>query len=202
MSDVDVPTDDLVALLRGDLDRARLAEVSAHLRGCADCRRELADVAAVHGSLEAARRVLHPAVAGEPAAVEPADDDLLPPLQLPRRRPAQRWLAVAAAALIAVGIGSAALVVNRQDTGPAGETEMTISTHDLPDAGTGHFYYAWLLDPTTNKMLPLGQVSPTTTAHFEVPSDLLTRYHAVDISLQADDGNPAHSDTSVLRATY
>jgi hypothetical protein len=129
--------------------------------------------------------------------------------------------------VISVGIGSAALVADRQDagpaaeiasvplrpvtgsaagrvtmSGPAAETEMTISTHDLPAPGAGHFYYAWLLDPATNKMLPLGQVSPTTTAHFEVPSDLLTRYHAVDISLQADDGDPAHSDTSVLRATY
>jgi len=86
--------------------------------------------------------------------------------------------------------------------GPGKQTEMTISTAGLPDAGTGRFYYAWLLDPTTQKMLPLGVVSARSPMQFEVPTGLVGRYHAVDISLQADNGNPAHSATSVLRAQY
>ena len=61
---------------------------------------------------------------------------------------------------------------------------------------------AWLLDPTTNKMLPLGQVGPSGTASFEVSDHLLAAYSAVDVSLEEDDGDPQHSPTSVLRATY
>ncbi len=85
---------------------------------------------------------------------------------------------------------------------PGAQTEMTISTKGLPAAGNGRFYYAWLLDPQTQKMLPLGVVSASSAMHFEVPTGLVKRYHAVDISLQADNGNPGHSATSVLRAQY
>ncbi len=96
--------------------------------------------------------------------------------------------------------GAAAGRVSMQT--PGAQTEMTISTKGLPDAGIGSFYYAWLLDPQTQKMLPLGVVSSRSAMHFEVPTDLVKRYHAVDISLQADNGNPGHSATSVLRALY
>ncbi|MET1007427.1 MAG: hypothetical protein ABWX96_17890 [Propionibacteriaceae bacterium] len=44
--------------------------------------------------------------------------------------------------------------------------------------------------------------SPNGTASFEVSATLLTAYSAVDVSLEDDDGNPQHSPTSVLRATY
>ena len=85
---------------------------------------------------------------------------------------------------------------------PGSSTYMTISTTGLGPAGPGHFYYAWLLDPGTNKMLPLGQVGADGKATFEVDSKLVGSYHAVDVSLQSDNGNPGHSDTSVLRAQY
>jgi anti-sigma factor RsiW len=87
-------------------------------------------------------------------------------------------------------------------TGPAGRTDMTIRTSGLPQAASGHFYYAWLLDPKTNKMLPLGVVAADSASTFEVANALVDRYSAIDISLQADDGNPVHSPVSVLRATY
>jgi len=87
-------------------------------------------------------------------------------------------------------------------TGPAGRTDMTIRTAGLPKAASGHFYYAWLLDPKTNKMLPLGVVAVDAASTFEVENALVARYSAIDISLQADDGNPVHSPVSVLRATY
>ena len=89
-----------------------------------------------------------------------------------------------------------------QMTGPTGRTDMTIRTTGLPQAASGHFYYAWLLDPVTNKMLPLGVVAADAASTFEVDSRLVDGYSAIDISLQADDGNPAHSPVSVLRATY
>jgi Anti-sigma-K factor rskA len=79
---------------------------------------------------------------------------------------------------------------------------MTFETHDLPRAKRGQFYYAWLLNPETNKMLPLGQIGPGGEASFEVPLTLLTRYGAIDVSLEDDDGDPGHSVTSVLRGAY
>ncbi len=81
-------------------------------------------------------------------------------------------------------------------------TEMTIEAPALPGAGRGHFYYAWLLDPETNKMLPLGQVGPGGSASFELADSLLDSYSAVDVSLEDDDGDPGHSVTSVLRGSY
>ena len=81
-------------------------------------------------------------------------------------------------------------------------TRMTIEAPSLPGAGRGHFYYAWLLDPDTDKMLPLGQVGPGGTATFELDDALLDAYSAIDVSLEDDDGDPGHSVTSVLRGSY
>ena len=83
-----------------------------------------------------------------------------------------------------------------------GTTRMTVSVHDLPRAQVGQFYYAWLLDPASNKMLALGLVDADAGATFDVDDALVASYSAVDVSLEADDGDPAHSVTSVLRGTY
>jgi hypothetical protein len=80
-------------------------------------------------------------------------------------------------------------------------TLMRIQTTELPPAGVGQFYYAWLLDPRTQKMLPLGQVGPD-GGSFDVADTTLASYSAVDISLEVDDGDPGHSVTSVLRGRY
>jgi hypothetical protein len=85
---------------------------------------------------------------------------------------------------------------------PAGTTRMTITTRDLPRPRAGQFYEAWLLDPVTRKMLPLGQLGPSGAASFELDDRLVGRYAAVDVSLEDDDGDPQHSVTSVLRASY
>ena len=60
----------------------------------------------------------------------------------------------------------------------------------------------WLLEPATNKMLPLGLVEPGGTATFRIDEELVAEYGAVDVSLEVDDGDPAHSVTSVLRGAY
>ena len=96
--------------------------------------------------------------------------------------------------------GSARGTVSMTDEGTS--AVMQIEADDLPALRAGQFYYAWLLDPATNKMLPLGQVGPGGTASFEVTPDLLAAYSAVDVSLERDDGDPAHSPRSVLRAVY
>jgi anti-sigma factor RsiW len=244
--------DELVALLRGELDRERTTEVAEHLRGCDDCRLELVDVAEVHGSLTAAARLLraaqpHAGADGGPAASRLIERRTgaahrapsLPPLRVPASRPGRARVlsvvAACAAAVLVVGgvaFGLDTLRDRRAPTpaqpstaagrsvdlrplagsGPGAgrvtmaavtgaSTEMTISV-GLDPAGSGRFYYAWLLDPKTNKMLPLGVVSTGGKTHFDVSADLVKRYHTVDISLEDDDGDPVHSATSVLRAAY
>ncbi len=96
--------------------------------------------------------------------------------------------------------GSAGGTVSMTEGGTA--AVMRIEADDLPTLRAGQFYYAWLLDPATNKMLPLGQVGPGGTASFEVTPALLAAYSAVDVSLETDDGDPGHSPHSVLRAVY
>jgi hypothetical protein len=234
MTTTDVPDDDLVALLRGDLGRRGLGDVVAHLRGCDRCRLRLVEVAQVHGSLEAAARLLREptGVTHRPSVPAPT----LPPLAPRRlRRTTSRWVAAAAAVVVASGAGGVALTRHQRGSSSAlasasvasvrlapltgsgagrvtmraepptptgGLTTMTVSTQGLPRPASGDFYYAWLLDPATKKMLPLGVVDASRGSTFEVSADLVGRYHAVDISLQSDDGDPAHSATSVLRGAY
>jgi hypothetical protein len=83
-----------------------------------------------------------------------------------------------------------------------GRTQLTLDVADLPATGASDYYYAWLLDPATNKMLPLGQVDASSGATFDLDDSLVASYSAVDLSLEADDGDPAHSVTSVLRGSY
>ena len=51
---------DLPALLRGELDRARLAEVVQHLETCDECRLELVAATQGHSAVTAAVRTLRP----------------------------------------------------------------------------------------------------------------------------------------------
>lgn len=96
--------------------------------------------------------------------------------------------------------GSASGTVNMTESETS--ATMRIETDSLRPTKPGQYYYAWLLDPKTNKMLPLGQVGPGGTASFEVTPELLAAYSAVDVSLETDDGDPRHSPRSVLRAVY
>ena len=80
--------------------------------------------------------------------------------------------------------------------------DMRFETHGLPGRTADQFYYAWLLDPVTNKMAPLGQIGPRGSATFDVPLSLVSRYDAIDVSIEDDDGDPGHSVTSVLRGAY
>jgi anti-sigma-K factor RskA len=212
---------DLGGLLRGELSNAEVIRISAHLEECASCRGELAELAVGHSLLVAASRRLGVDV------VEPVALPALPYRPRPRSR---RWVMAAAAAAVVIGAVAAGIAVrtaNEPDAGSrpfatatlepvegsatgvvlmahgaASTTQMTIEADDLPALDGGRFYYAWLLDPGTNKMLPLGQIGPGDTASFTLADDLLASYSAVDVSLQEDNGNPAHSVTSVLRASY
>ena len=195
-----------------------------HLAECERCRTALAEAVVGHAVLARTAEAL----AGPAARPQPQDGPLPPLAPLPRRGGRVALLTLTAAAVVVAALlvglrpwqtderpdtaaadlsasleplgGSGGGVVSMTDGGA--ETRMVIETHDLPALEAGQFYYAWLLDPATNKMLPLGQVGTTSPASFEVAADLLDSYSAVDVSLEDDDGDPQHSPTSVLRARY
>ncbi|MBW9205831.1 anti-sigma factor [Mumia sp. zg.B17] len=212
---------DHVGLLRGELTNAEVLELGGHLEACDECRDELVALVTGHGLLAATMRALRPR--------EPMETPWVPPLTVTPARP--RWrrpaVLVAAAALVVAGAAVIPLVEGGSEgstptarrtaalapvdgsargrvvmTEGAGAVRMTITTRDLPRAARGDYYYAWLFEPATDKMLALGVVDPDGVTAFEVARDLVERYHALDVSLESDDGDPGHSITSVLRANY
>ena len=220
------PHPDLFALVRSELSTTDAIGAGDHLDGCPSCREELVDMLVGHSVLTRAVRT----VRSTAPLTDPWEAHELPVLTPPRRRVRGTAL-LAAAALVVGATVVGALTLRDDDApseqaplaapeqvatldavegSAAGEvrmvrdeggTLMTISAPDLPGAGSGRFYQAWLLDPATDKMLPLGLVSGDSTT-FRVDDDLLSSYDAVDVSLEVDDGDPEHSVTSVLRGSY
>jgi hypothetical protein len=80
--------------------------------------------------------------------------------------------------------------------------QLLVRTTALPAPPTNHFYEVWLLDPKTLKMLSMGVLGPSGEGEYAVTAPIMAGYAAVDVSLQANDGDPAHSSISVLRASY
>lgn len=80
--------------------------------------------------------------------------------------------------------------------------ELTVRTRDLARPPSQSFYEVWLLDPATLKMLPMGVLPPSGSGFYAVAASVMSGYSAVDVSLQPNNGNPAHSQTSVLRTSY
>ncbi len=174
---------DLLEMLRGQLTNAEVHAADEHLDACPSCRDELRELAIGHALLTHTAATVRPAQPVTSPALPP-----VPPLRAPHR--ARPWvrpvaLAAAAAVLVAGTAATTARLARPEPTPPvaadlsgrleplegagAGEVLMsehgrtvlvTIRTHDLPTASKGEFYYAWLLEPETNKMLPLGQVGP------------------------------------------
>jgi len=227
-------SEDLVALLRGELSPIPTRAVASHLHTCGECTSELIAVAVAHGSLVAAARAEAELAPQIPRSVPEASPASLidagaeqPPLRFrPRRYPHIRMLVAAAAAVLIVGGGTAlgltlshpgskapvvalvtlaALETPSSAQGSAVVTavgttrDMSISTAGLPPPPANDFYEVWLLQPATNKMLPVGVLSPSGTGSYALSASVMGQFSAVDVSLQANNGNPAHSDTSVLR---
>jgi Anti-sigma-K factor rskA len=164
----------------------------------------------------------------EPASGDPDPPAWLthPSRRLPRAPSGRRRFAAIAAAVVVLAGGIAAAVglsasgssvVGRATLHPldapagasgaitvtasSGSRLMVVRTRGLPAPGGQHFYEVWLLDPVTLKMLPMGALPPSGQASYGVAASLMAGYSAVDISLQADNGNPAHSAISVLRGS-
>ncbi len=83
-----------------------------------------------------------------------------------------------------------------------GKTNMLVTAKGLKQLPSDRFYEVWLFDPKTQKMLPVGVLGPGGKSSYSLPQSLISQYQVVDISLQQNNGNPAHSKDSVLRARY
>ena len=86
-----------------------------------------------------------------------------------------------------------------------GERKVRVHETGLP-VPTGGDYEVWLLDSTSLhdpkglRMTALGGLGSEAGEDFTVPANTdLSRYDVVDISLERNDGNPAHSGDSLLR---
>lgn len=127
-------------------------------------------------------------------------------------------IGVAGGLLIGGGDGSASreagavdLVLRRIDDGPSGahgavfiagdERHARLQVSGLKPSGSGRFYELWLLEED-GRMIALGafQVGADERADVELPMPVPpSQYRYFDVSLQEDNGNPAHSGISVLR---
>lgn len=140
-----------------------------------------------------------------------------------KRRPAGILLgAVAASVVAAIAIGS----VVRSDSTVVGEVELATLNDGGPSLGTATIvkddgvtrldivfdtdlvgaeerYELWIIDNEISEMYSLGEISSTGDGDqrsYELPQGVnIEDFPIVDISLEPDDGNPAHSGDSHFR---
>ncbi|MFW2381743.1 MAG: anti-sigma factor [Acidimicrobiales bacterium] len=140
-----------------------------------------------------------------------------------KRRPAGILLgAVAASVVAAIAIGS----VLRNNTTIVGEVELATLNDDVSSLGTATIveadgvtrldidfdtglvgaedtYELWIIDTDINEMHSLGEIVSTGVGDqrsYEIPPGVDIRdFPIVDISLEPNDGNPAHSGDSHFR---
>jgi len=167
---------------------------------------------------------LAPAPTPASPGVGPEDWSEPPPIR--SRRPSRRRAVLAAVVAAAVAAILGVTVALTRSSGPStvgvalqppieastgsGRVTMTTSGADrtmtvdtrLAVPLPGSFYEVWLLNQATGQMLSVGVLPDDGKARFSVPADLLAAYDSVDVSLEPDDGVPAHSADSVLRAKY
>ena len=159
--------------------------------------------------------------AWRPPSPPPLPDDHLPalPAVVSVRRPRRRFaVAVAVAWTLAVALivagdqrhGDASTLALHPLAGVPGRATLTISGAQaelrgtgMPPSGAHDYYEAWLGDPR-GRMVSMGTfrvaADGRVDARMAVAVDL-RRYRLLDVSLERDDGDPAHSATSVMRAT-
>lgn len=216
--------DELAALLAGELSPADTAAVLRHAQTCPQCTQALHGSLRAHIALTRASRLLRGIAAASAlpplpvtrqprrwlraaavaAAVALAAGTAISTYVLTKPATATQPATVAAGTLSPVAGGSAPAAAHGTvvmvSLGPTAR-QMTITISGLPPAGRGHFYEAWLLQPASGKMLPVGVLlTPGSPVSYRLPATLTLGYSYVDISRQANDGDPAHSADSVLRA--
>ena len=216
--------DDLALLALGE----PVDDVDAHVRSCAVCEREMLALASTVDTARRAELTDLPPpppavwqrIADELGLHEPA------PASRPRRTPWRRPLLVGGAALLAAAAVAVGLLVLPLGGGPSpatsarpsapltalgqaaatgrvvladgAERSLVVDTSGLPEADG--FYEVWLLDLDQGRMVALGALDDAGHGRLTVPDGVrLGDYPEVDVSLEPDDGDPAHSGDSVLR---
>lgn len=161
----------------------------------------------------------------QPPALDPTrlPEQRREPAPSPRRR--RRSLAFAVPALAAVVALVLVFTLSDRDGGEPsplriqlepvadarGSVTLTVGAktaaliaRDLPTTDVHHHYEAWVGD-ATGKMVSMGTFRVDdhgdVTVSMPVRVDL-SKYSAVDISLESDDGNPGHSAISVFHGSF
>jgi anti-sigma-K factor RskA len=132
--------------------------------------------------------------------------------------------AVVAAAVLVVGV----VLVSRDDVQPdavatiagkddfaavSGSAELfpedgsgsrlVLHLASVPPAPTGHHYEVWVLPEGSETMESVGKVAPSDgEAELEVEVPGTGPFAALDVSVEPDDGDPAHSGTSLAGGTF
>ncbi|MGW1339569.1 anti-sigma factor domain-containing protein [Kribbella sp. NPDC002412] len=165
---------------------------------------------------------------GRQSAAPAGPTDTTPEPTAPARRAYGRGtlaLAASVAAVLGIGIGLGAAAVLGQDEEPTPPPVAVVRLEPLPgksgggtadliqagnelkvsvsglDAQNG-FYELWLINADGERMVSLGVLDPTQGGTFRIPDNLTSEgYRIVDVSLEPNDGNPAHSRDSIVRGT-
>ncbi|MGD9955077.1 MAG: anti-sigma factor [Candidatus Nanopelagicales bacterium] len=142
-----------------------------------------------------------------------------------RRRPG--WVLVAAAACVGLVVGAGAVygVVSDGDGGGSPTVLASAPLEPLTSQGArgvaqvvqtpsgprvdvdvsglakaDGFYEVWLLDKDASKLISLGVLDSSDHGEFAMPPGIsMSDYPVVDVSLEPDDGDPAHSKNSLVR---
>jgi anti-sigma-K factor RskA len=115
----------------------------------------------------------------------------------PPPRAAGQPVALAQFGSAPAGAGARALVSEG-----GGTRTVRLAAHGLPANGHGSFYEVWMIRDASH-MVSLGtfRVGPDGRGRVTLPVSVdPAEYPIMDVSLEPDDGNPAHSHDSVLRS--
>ncbi|MEO3978288.1 anti-sigma factor [Streptomyces sp. CAU 1734] len=115
----------------------------------------------------------------------------------PDPRPAPAAAAPPVAALAPLGGARAAGTAQLQRR-PGGERGVRIRVSALP--ATRGYFAVWLMDRPARRMIALGVLGRSGSATLPVPEGVdLSAHPVIDVSVQAYNGDPAHSGRSVVR---
>jgi hypothetical protein len=100
------------------------------------------------------------------------------------------------------GVGAVPASGQASMAGAGDDRQMTVAAEDLPALRAGQYYEVWLLDPDAGMVFPVGVLPAGGEGRFTLPASVVGRYRVIDVSLEADDGDPTHSKRSLLRGRY